>query len=112
MSDLSGSECNKALVKMGLIYGLFLPMVALSMTPIMILFKAIFEAPLSLTADAIYAYYKYVIFSVVATCFAMIDISCSHRLRLYCVVKNVLRYFALKIQCKLFNGKGLMANKA
>ena len=62
MSDLSGPECNKALVKTGLIYGLFSPMVALNMAPIMILFKAIFAAPLSLTADAIYAYCKYVIF--------------------------------------------------
>jgi len=63
MSDLSGPE----LYKVGLIYWLFLPMVALSMARIIILFKilllkAIFAAPLSLTADAIYAYCKYVIF--------------------------------------------------
>ncbi len=52
---------------MGLIYGLFLPMVALSMARIIILFKnpiaqSNIRSAAKLTADAIYAYCKYVIF--------------------------------------------------
>ena len=62
-------NCIKHGLKVGLIYWLFLPMIALIMKRIIISLKAIFKARLSLAAVVICAYYKYVIFVRYGTLF-------------------------------------------